>query len=113
MFQTDFYRAQKFNRFIYNMLPLVTEAHDYTAVSASYHVPHPNNTDQNRTTIRKHILVTQCSQKVDGHILTSDHSAVEGPVHKVRSIIMSLNFRSSQLARISLAEFVSKLILIA
>ena len=32
--------------------------------------------------------------------------------NKVKSIIMSLNFSSSQLARISLAEFVSKLILI-
>ena len=31
---------------------------------------------------------------------------------KVKLIIISLNFRSSQLARISLAEFVSKLILI-
>ena len=35
-----------------------------------------------------------------------------GPIHKVKSIIMSLNFSSSQLTRISLAEFVSKLILI-
>ena len=32
--------------------------------------------------------------------------------NKVKSIIMSLNFSSSQLASISLAEFVSKLILI-
>ena len=32
--------------------------------------------------------------------------------NKVKSIIMNLNFSSSQLARISLAEFVSKLIFI-
>ena len=32
--------------------------------------------------------------------------------NKIKSIIMSLNFSSNQLARISLAEFVSKLILI-
>ena len=36
----------------------------------------------------------------------------QGPVHKVKSITLSLKFSSSQLARISLAEFVSKLILI-
>ena len=33
-------------------------------------------------------------------------------INKVKSIMMSLNFSSSQLARISLAEFVSKLIFI-
>ena len=41
---------------------------------------------------------------------------LQGPVHKdttkVKSIIMSFNLSSSQLARISLAEFVSKLIFI-
>ena len=49
---------------------------------------------------------------VDIFVFNCPPLAEQGPVHKVKSIIMSLNFSSSQLSRISLAEFVSKLILI-
>ena len=51
----------------------------------------------------------QCQAKVIDLAEVSE-AKDEAPVHKVKSIIM--NFSSSQLARISLAEFVSKLILI-
>ena len=78
----------------------------YTATCAKYNIGSVNMGNN------------RCRTSTYGKLYLWDRSWTDlyetalGPVHKVKPIIMSFNFSSSQLARMSLAEFVSKLILI-